>query len=84
LQLRLEFDGDVYVQEFIKTQFAGVQVHIEVLKLLKAVEPLFRQLKVEDEVKYTCFGRIQGTTWARGPRGWLRLCTRLPKGLMCW
>jgi len=47
--LRLEFDRDLYVQEFIKTQFAGVQIHIDVLKLLKAIEPFFRHLKVEDE-----------------------------------
>jgi hypothetical protein len=77
LQLRLEFKDEVYVQEAIKTQFAGVQAHIEVLKLLEAVKPFFRQLKIEDEretvspdkfecigrrVKYSWFGRIQGTT----------------------
>jgi hypothetical protein len=47
--VRLEFDRDLYLQEFTKTQFAGVQVHIEVLKLLKAIEPFFRNLNVEDE-----------------------------------
>ena len=47
--VRLEFDSDLYVQEFIKTQFAGVEMHIKALKLLKAIEPFFRTLNVEDE-----------------------------------
>jgi hypothetical protein len=47
--VRLEFDRDLYVQEFIKTQFAGVEMHIKVLKLLKAIEPFFCILNVEDE-----------------------------------
>jgi hypothetical protein len=47
--VRLEFDLNLYIQEFSKTQFAGAQIHIGVLKLLKAVEPFFRILKVEDE-----------------------------------
>lgn len=47
--LRLEFDCDLYVQEFVKTQFAGVEIHIDVLKLLKAIEPFFCQLNVDDE-----------------------------------
>ena len=47
--IRLEFDRDLYVQEFTKTQFAGPQIHLDVLKLLKGIEPFFRSLKVEDE-----------------------------------
>jgi hypothetical protein len=47
--VRLEFDRDLYLQEFTKTQFGGVEVHIDVLKLLKAIQPFFRSLKVEDE-----------------------------------
>jgi hypothetical protein len=47
--VRLEFDRDLYIQEFTKTQFAGVQTHISVLALLKAIEPFFRNFKVEDE-----------------------------------
>src|SRR5882762_7872263 len=47
--VRLEFDRDLYLQEFTKTQFAGVQIHIDVLKLLKAIQPFFRDLRVEDE-----------------------------------
>jgi hypothetical protein len=47
--VRLEFDRDLYLQEFTKTQFAGVQVHVDVLKLLKTIQPFFRNLNVEDE-----------------------------------
>jgi hypothetical protein len=47
--VRLEFDRDLYVQEFIKTQFAGVQTHIKVVELLRAIEPFFLALNVEDE-----------------------------------
>jgi len=31
--LRLEFDQDLYIQEFVKTQFAGVRTHIQLLTL---------------------------------------------------
>jgi hypothetical protein len=47
--VRLEFNHDLYLQEFTKTQFAGVQIHIHVVKLLKAIQPFFRDLRVEDE-----------------------------------
>jgi hypothetical protein len=47
--VRLEFDSDLYLQEFTKTQFAGIQIHLAVLKLLKAIQPFFHNLKVEDE-----------------------------------
>ena len=58
--VRLEFDSDLYVQEFTKTQFAGVQVHMKVLELLKALRPLFRDLSVEDEGEYWETGNLQG------------------------
>src|SRR5580700_6946338 len=32
--VRLEFDRELYVQEFVKTQFAGVPAHLELIKLL--------------------------------------------------
>ena len=47
--VRLEFDRDLYVQEFTKTQFAGVQIHLKVSRLLKAIESFFRNLTVEDD-----------------------------------
>ena len=50
--VRLEFDRDLYVQEFVKTQFAGVSVHVELIKLLRDIEQFFEELKVEDEGEY--------------------------------
>jgi hypothetical protein len=50
--VRLEFDRDLYVQEFTKTQFAGAATHLKVLEILKAIKPFFQNLKVEDEGEY--------------------------------
>ena len=50
--LRLEFDKDLYIQEYTKTQFAGSQVHIDVVKLLHELAPHFESLQVEDEGEY--------------------------------
>jgi hypothetical protein len=47
--VRLEFDRDLYLQEFTKTQFAGIETHLVVMNLLKAIQPFFRSWKVEDE-----------------------------------
>lgn len=47
-----EFDCNLYVQEFTKTQFAGVESHIKVTELLRSVQPFFVNLKVEDEGEY--------------------------------
>jgi hypothetical protein len=50
--VRLEFDLDLYVQEFTKTQFAGVECHLKVVALLRAIQPFFQELKIEDEGEY--------------------------------
>ena len=47
--VRFEFDRELYVQEFVKTQFAGPKVHVDVAKLLQATERFFRTFKVYDE-----------------------------------
>lgn len=52
--VRLEFDHDLYLQEFTKTQFAGVQIHIHVLKLLKAIQPFFRRSAWRDATRWFC------------------------------
>jgi len=57
--VRLEFDRDLYLQEFTKTQFAGVQVHLDVVKLLKAIQPFFHNLDVEDEGEWWETGDTQ-------------------------
>jgi hypothetical protein len=48
----LEFDENLYVQEFCKTQFADTSVHILVIDLLKQIQPYFDNLIVEDEGEY--------------------------------
>jgi hypothetical protein len=47
-----EFDSDGYTVASCKTQFAGVQIHIEVVDLLSAVAHHFRDLDVFDEGGY--------------------------------
>jgi len=50
--LRLEFDKDLYIQEYVKTQFAPQEVHILITKLLKSFEPEFSSIEVIDEGEY--------------------------------
>jgi hypothetical protein len=50
--LILEFDENVYLQEYCKTQFASVNTHIIVIDLLRKVEPFFKNLAVVDEGEY--------------------------------
>ncbi|MEZ5419057.1 MAG: hypothetical protein R2708_17210 [Vicinamibacterales bacterium] len=50
--LRLEFDSDLYVQEYCKTQFAPAEIHLQVIALLRQIESEFAQLAVEDEGEY--------------------------------
>jgi hypothetical protein len=50
--VRLEFDRELYMQEFTKTQFARVECHLKVLDLLRSIQPFFRELKIEDEGEY--------------------------------
>ena len=50
--VRLEFDRDLYIQEFTKTQFAGPTVHQEVVDLLRELAPHFETLSVQDEGEY--------------------------------
>jgi hypothetical protein len=54
--LRLEFDFDLYVQEYVKTQFAGAVVHAQVIGILHGLEHHFENLVVEDEGEYWSTG----------------------------
>lgn len=49
---RLEFDKDLYVQEYTKTQFAPVECHKEIVALLRQLESYFESLTVEDEGEF--------------------------------
>lgn len=50
--IRLEFDRDLYIQEFTKTQFAGARIHLKVLELLSVIRPFFSEFSIEDEGEY--------------------------------
>jgi hypothetical protein len=50
--LFLEFDSDLHVQEWIKTQFAGAGIHALVVGFLRRVKPLFLNLTVTDESEF--------------------------------
>ncbi len=57
--VRLEFDRDLYLQEYTKTQFAGPAVHVSVVELLRTLEPFFVSLRVEDEGEYWETNRLE-------------------------
>jgi hypothetical protein len=48
----LEFDENLYMQDFCKTQFSNIEVHIEIVSLLRMLAPIFAELVVEDEGEY--------------------------------
>ena len=50
--LRFEFDRNYYVQEFIKTQFAGTDTHVAIIGLFRRIQPFFEHLVVEDEGEF--------------------------------
>lgn len=47
--LRLEFDEDLYIQEFCKTQFAPSETHEAIVELIDLLAPCFTRLEVVDE-----------------------------------
>jgi hypothetical protein len=50
--IRLEFDADLYIQEYTKTQFAPAHIHIALVELLDELSPMFIRLEVIDEAEY--------------------------------
>lgn len=50
--IRLEFDRDLYIQEYTKTQFAGSNIHLKVLDLLALLQPFFSTFRINDEGEY--------------------------------
>ncbi|MBW8361855.1 MAG: hypothetical protein K0M56_06675 [Kaistella sp.] len=47
--LIFEFDKDLYIQEYCKTQFADIDIHIQIINLLRSIKDYFTNLKVVDE-----------------------------------
>jgi hypothetical protein len=48
----LEFDKDFYIQEYCKTQFAGISTHILIIQFLRDITPYFDNLIVVDEGEF--------------------------------
>ena len=71
--LWIEFDKYYYIQEYCKTQFVDIHVHVKIIELLRLIEPYFADLVVTDEGEYwdttdekilqenfdTCFNAIE-------------------------
>lgn len=49
---RLEFDKDLYIQEFTKTQFAPVQIHVLLVDFLRTNQRLFESVEIIDEGEF--------------------------------
>jgi hypothetical protein len=50
--LILEFDENLFLQEYCKTQFSDINVHTLIVQLLKIIQVHFSNFKVEDEGEY--------------------------------
>lgn len=50
--LWIEFDDENYIQDFCKTQFADISIHIKIIELLENIQAYFVSLIVDDEGEY--------------------------------
>lgn len=50
--LSFQFGDDLFVQDYVKTQFAGAGVHIRIVQLLELIRPYFEKIDVDDEGEY--------------------------------
>ena len=50
--LKFEFEDDLRVRSWVKTQFAGPDVHVAVVKFLRQIRPMMRRLGVRAEGEY--------------------------------
>lgn len=50
--IRLELGSDLFVQDYVKTQFAGAETHVRVIELLREIQPCFTDLEVFDEAEF--------------------------------
>jgi hypothetical protein len=48
----LQFGNDLFMQDFVKTQFAGADTHRDIIALFDAIKPSFRKLVIDDEGDY--------------------------------
>jgi hypothetical protein len=57
--LRFEFDENGFIQDFCKTQFADIEVHIKIIELLRQIEQYFENFYVFDEGEYWDTGDVE-------------------------
>lgn len=50
--LRFEFDENLYIQEYVKTQFAPQEIHKKIIELFHSLEAEFETLDICDEGEY--------------------------------
>ena len=50
--IKLTFRGNILTEDFVKTQFAGPEIHKEVIGLFRVIKPMMARLSVEDEGEY--------------------------------
>jgi len=50
--LIFEFDKDLYIQEYCKTQFAPIEIHLKVIELLHVLVQYFESIDILDEGEY--------------------------------
>lgn len=50
--MTFEFGEDLYFAEYVKTQFAPLDVHVGIINLLKLLQPMLQVLDVLDEGEY--------------------------------
>ena len=48
----IRFGTDLFMRDYVKTQFAGPDVHVEVVGLLRKLKPFLADLQVQDEGEY--------------------------------
>jgi hypothetical protein len=50
--LHFHFGDDLFMQDYCKTQFAGVEIHTAIITLLSDVAQYFKDFQVDDEGEY--------------------------------
>jgi hypothetical protein len=50
--LHFQFGDDLFMQDFVKTQFAGAGVHVQIIQLFESLRPYFNKLTIYDEGEF--------------------------------
>jgi phage pi2 protein 07 len=90
---RFEFSPRLKVSGFVKTQFAGAEIHIQIIGFLKQIRPLFVRFAATDDGEYWHTESIVTLNWhieevnrlirdASEKNPSIRTKVRLPDGLM--